>query len=67
MLLLGIALTMIPEIFVKIGLGGLARVRYLILLMGFFATYCGLCYNDFVSLPLPLAESCYEIEDSEVF
>lgn len=64
--LLGCALTMAPGIFTRLGLGGLARVRYLILLMGMFATYCGVCYNDFVSLPLPLAESCYEFEDGEI-
>jgi len=26
--------------------------RYLLTLMGFFAAYCGLIYNDFMSLPL---------------
>lgn len=33
--------------------------RYLLLLMGFFATYCGLIYNDFMSIPLELFDSCY--------
>ena len=29
--------------------------------MGFFATYCGLIYNDFNSIPLKLfGSSCYE-------
>jgi V-type H+-transporting ATPase subunit a len=36
--------------------------------MGFFALYCGLIYNDFVSLRLNLFGSCYsnkvEFEDS---
>lgn len=36
------------------------KTRYLLLLMGFFATYCGLIYNDFMSIPLTLfGSSCY--------
>ncbi|CAI2384160.1 unnamed protein product [Moneuplotes crassus] len=34
--------------------------RYLLLLMGFFSTFCGLCYNDMMSIPLGLfGDSCY--------
>ena len=33
--------------------------RYFLLLMGFFATYCGLLYNDFLSIPID-AGSCYD-------
>lgn len=40
----------------------LVPIRYLLLLMGFFAAYCGLMYNDLMSLPLNLFGSCYEIE-----
>ena len=39
----------------------LIGIRYLILLMGFFATFCGLIYNDFMSMPLFLGTSCYPI------
>ncbi len=28
--------------------------------MGFFALYCGVIYNDFLSLPLNLFGSCYD-------
>jgi V-type H+-transporting ATPase subunit a len=37
--------------------------RYFLLLMGFFAVYCGLLYNDFLSIPLYFG-SCYE-QDKE--
>ena len=36
----------------------LAQSRYFILLMGFFALYCGLLYNDFLSVPVYFS-SCY--------
>ena len=35
--------------------------RYFLLLMGFFAVYCGLLYNDFLSIPLYFG-SCYKTE-----
>lgn len=31
----------------------------MLLLMGFFATYCGFIYNDLMSLPLDLFGTCY--------
>ena len=40
----------------------LLQMRYLLLMMGFFATYMGLIYNDFMSLPTRLFPSCYDIE-----
>lgn len=33
--------------------------RYLLLFMGIMATYCGLIYNEFLSVPIPLFKSCY--------
>jgi V-type H+-transporting ATPase subunit a len=35
-------------------------IRYFLLLMGFFATFCGFIYNDYTSIPLYIfGESCY--------
>ena len=40
--------------------------RYLILLMGFFACFCGLVYNDFLAIPWNLFGSCYtRTEDND--
>ena len=41
--------------------GGLGKIRYLLLLMGFFSTFCGFIYNDFSSIPLEtFGKSCYK-------
>jgi V-type H+-transporting ATPase subunit a len=39
---------------------GFIRARYMFLMMGFFATYCGFIYNDMMAMPLNLFGSCYE-------
>ena len=37
--------------------------RYLVLLMGFFATFCGIMYNDFASLPIEVfGGTCYDMQ-----
>lgn len=41
--------------------GALGSARYLLLLMGLFATFCGFIYNDMTSIPLKVfGESCYQ-------
>ena len=40
---------------------GLLDFRYMILLMGFFAFYCGWIYNDFMGLGLNVFGSCYVV------
>ena len=41
---------------------GVMQLRYLLLMMGFYATFCGLMYNDFASIPLFFGTSCYVFE-----
>ena len=38
----------------------LLKIRYLLLLMGFYAFFCGFIYNDMMSIPLNLFGSCYQ-------
>jgi len=40
-----------------------SKARYLLLGMGFFALFCGLIYNDCLSIPLQMFNSCYEVID----
>jgi len=41
------------------GFGLFVKIRYMLALMGLFATFMGLLYNDFMSIPLQLGETCY--------
>lgn len=41
----------------------LVDVRYMILLMGLFAFYNGIIYNDFGGVQLNLFGSCYSLDD----
>jgi V-type H+-transporting ATPase subunit a len=38
-------------------------LRYIFLLMGLFATFCGLIYNDFMAIPVWIWESCYDVQE----
>jgi len=39
------------------------QMRYIILLMGLFATFCGIIYNDFMAIPIWAFESCYDLKE----
>jgi V-type H+-transporting ATPase subunit a len=49
----------------SIGMESVASIRYLVLLMGFFATFNGAIYNEFFAIPTGIFKSCYS-EDPKV-
>lgn len=42
-------------------MGMFLTIRYLLLMMGLFALFNGLIYNDFMAIPLWLFRSCYDL------
>lgn len=49
----------------NMGLGAAYHNRYLVLMMGFFATYCGSIYNEMFSIPWDLWGTCYTLFNTE--
>lgn len=47
------------------GLEGALKLRYLIFLMGLFATFNGLIYNDFIAIPWWIFKSCYNLVEDK--
>lgn len=58
-LLLGLILVLFNDQLKGGSLNGLLPLRYLVLLMGFFATYCGFIYNEWFSLTTEIFSTCY--------
>jgi V-type H+-transporting ATPase subunit a len=63
LLLFGCFLCQFDHILKDSAIGALSGARYLLLMMGFFALFSGICYNDFASVPLWFG-SCYTPEDA---
>lgn len=61
LLIFGIILCLMTETMKQTPVAALVQARYMILMMGFFATFNGVCYNDFMSIPLEV-KTCYHTE-----
>lgn len=61
-LLLAILVFLFQAKLSKLGLGGLVRFKWVIILLGVFAVYSGLIYNEFMALKFPFFGSCYKVE-----
>lgn len=59
LLLFGSFLCLMNEKIKDTAIGALSGARYLILMMGFFAFFIGICYNDFASIPI-WGGTCWE-------
>ena len=66
LLIVGILLCWFDNRIKMSNISAASEVRYLVLLMGFFATFIGFCYNDFMSIPINMG-SCYTISGEEAY
>jgi V-type H+-transporting ATPase subunit a len=48
------------------GMEAVLSMRYILILMGLFATFAGLIYNDLMAIPLWLWDSCYDLKEIPV-
>jgi V-type H+-transporting ATPase subunit a len=59
LLLVGIILCLMADRLKGSSLEFFTQIRYLVLLMGIFATFNGIIYNEFFAIPTQLFDSCY--------
>lgn len=57
--LLGLYLVFNNDKISKSSMAAVSQMRYIVLMMGFFAFYCGWIYNDFLGMNLNIFGSCY--------
>ena len=61
----GLILLLVGMYILLKGERSLSQVSPMLVLMGFFAVFSGIIYNEFFSIPFPLGSSCYNLETRE--
>jgi V-type H+-transporting ATPase subunit a len=59
----GLFLVLMTDKLKTSSLKALLPLRYMVLMMGFFACYCGWIYNDFLGISFNLFGSCYPMPE----
>lgn len=59
LIVVGLIMCMMNDRLKNTSMEVVGQIRYMIVLMGFFATYNGLVYNEFFAIPMDLFGSCY--------
>jgi V-type H+-transporting ATPase subunit a len=60
-LLAGLYLTLMNDRLKGSAIGPFLPFRYMLLLMGIMATYCGFIYNEFFALPTDIFNTCFDM------
>ena len=60
---LGTLLVFFPNLFKGTDAADFKVARYLLFLMGLFATYCGFIYNEWFAIPTNMQGSCYDLNE----
>lgn len=65
--LAGYALIKFKDQFWNTAIRPIVDIRYMLVFLGLFACYCGLIYNDFLSIPWNLFGSCFNRTEDNQF
>lgn len=65
MFIIGLILVLNRKNLSKNGFHAISVASFMVLLMGFFAMFCGYMYNDFMGISIEFTDTCFKQEGSE--